>query len=279
MASVAFSPGGVFRNQQQQPSSPTPLQNQYNLYNSGVGQNAQDYRDIMSGYKNQLTAANNRQQVGAGTYTPENYNYNPTKDYTNAYGQANDLATTGGYSPEQINQLRERGISPIRSVYANANREVDRNRRLQGGFSANYNAVKAKMAREMSNQIASQMNDVNAGIAQNVAANRLAALPTLSNLGQFDSTNQNAANQRSTEARNAAQQFNITSALDAARLNQQNSTLGLQALQGMNTLYGTTPALANLFGNQALGRANFENNVIQDNNRNNLAALGTAMRL
>lgn len=279
MASVGFNPGGVFRNQQQQPSAPTPLQNQYNLYNSGVGQNAQDYRDIMGGFRNQLNNANNRLQVTAGSYTPENYSYNPTKDYTNAYGQANELATTGGYSPEQINQLRERGISPIRSVYANANREIDRNRRLQGGFSANYNAVRAKMAREMSNQIASSMNDVNAGIAQNVAANRLSALPTLSGLGQFDTTQQNAANQRSTEARNAAQQFNIQMPLEAARINQQNNTLGLQALQGMNSLYGTTPALANLFGNQALNRATFENNVIQDNNRNNLAALGTAMRL
>lgn len=277
-AGIGFRPG--FGGTPAPPPAPAngPLQNQYKLYNSGVGQNAEDYKNIMSGYQNQINTNNQAQRLTPGTYTPEAYSYKPTADYTNAYGQMKDLSETGGYSKEGINELRERGISPIRAIYANANREVDRNKRLQGGFSPNYNAVKAKMARELSDSIGNQVTNVNAGIAQNVASNRLQATPQLANFAQTESGRTNEADRASAEERNRAQQFNIQTPLAYGQYNNALNDNNLRALQGQTSLYGTTPALANLFGNQAQGRADFEENQYQNNTRNGLAALSTAMR-
>lgn len=271
-------PDGNLIAQPAPPPPATPLQNQYKLYNSGVGQNAEDYRNIMSGYQSQLNATNQIPRLNYTAYTPESYSYTPTADYSGAYAQLKDLSETGGYTAQGINDLRERAISPIRSVYANANREVDRNRRLQGGFSPNYNAVKAKMARELSDQIANQVTNVNAGLAQNVAQNRLQAAPQLTQFAARESELENQARNQSAEERNRAQQFNITTPLEYGRFNAGLNNSALQALQGMTSLYGTTPALANLFGNQALNRAQFEELQNQNNQRNGLTALSTAIR-
>jgi len=261
------------------PAPATPLQNQYKLYNSGVGQNAEDYNNIMSGYKNQINTNATIPRLNYSAYTPQSYNYTPTADYQGAYSQLKDLSETGGYGAQGINDLRERAISPIRAVYANANREVDRNRRLQGGFSPNYNAVKAKMAREMSDQIANQVTNVNAGLAQNVAQNRLQAAPQLTSFAQTESGRENEARNKSVEAANQAQQFNIQMPLEYSKFNAGLNNQQLQALQGMTSLYGTTPALANLFGNQAMQRAQFEEDQNQNNQRTGLTALSTAMRM
>lgn len=166
-----------------------PLMDQYKVYNSGVQQNAEDYGNIMGGYKNFL-----------------------------------QTAQSGGYTPQETADVRARGISPIRSIYSSANRDVDRQRSLQGGYSPNFAATKAKMAREMSDTIANKTTDVNATLAQNIAQNRLSAVPN--------------------------------------------------ALHGMQGLYGTTPALASTFGNQALQGAHLQNQITQGNRQNNLHAIG-----
>ena len=68
-------------------------------------------------------------------------------DYSNIMGRYKNIADTGGYSPQDLSAIRARGNAPITSAYASANRDVDRAKTLTGG-SANYGAVKAKMARE-----------------------------------------------------------------------------------------------------------------------------------
>lgn len=65
-------------------------------------------------------------------------------------GNFNDFAKTGGYSSEDLSNIRSRAVSPIRAAYANANREVDRSRALQGGYSPGFATAKARMAREQS---------------------------------------------------------------------------------------------------------------------------------
>lgn len=166
----------------------------YGLYNTAVGQQAGDYSSIMQGYKNLSS--------------------------TPGYQNLASLATTGGYSPEDIANIRERGISPIRSIYASAQQNVERNKALQGGYAPNYGAVQAKLAREMSGAIGDQTTKVNADIAQRVAQNKIGLAPTF-----------------------AAQ--------EEAPLKAQQS------------LYGTTPALSNLFGNQALQAAQLQNQINQ----------------
>lgn len=196
-------------------AAPGNLTDPYKLYNTAVQQQAGDYSNIMKGYQDLLSKG-------------------PSSDQAAATRNLGELATTGGYSPEGIAAIRARGISPIRSIYASANRDVDRQRALQGGYSPNYNAVKAKMARELSDTIANKTTDVEGMIAQNVAQNRLSAGGAYAN----------AAN--------------------------QESQVPLEALRGQVSLYGTTPALANLFGNQALAGAQFQNQINQQNKNDNL---------
>lgn len=159
-----------------------PLTRQYQLYNTGVEQQAEDYSGLM-------------------------------KRFNEMYG---NIANKGQYSAQQQADIRERGISPIRSVYSSANRDVDRQRALQGGYSPNYGAVKAKMAREMSESLSGATTNVNAQLAQDMMKNQ--------------------------QAMNAQQ---------------------LSALGGSSSLYGTTPALAKTFGDQALQGAELQHRINQ----------------
>ena len=77
-----------------------------------------------------------------------------------------EFATTGGYSPNDIANLRARGVSPIRAAYANAERELQRGRSLQGGYSPNMAAAQVKMAREQGQSAADATQNVEAGLVQ-----------------------------------------------------------------------------------------------------------------
>lgn len=300
------------------PTPNNPLTNQYKLYNSAVGQQAEDYGGIMQGYKNLTTTATNRTnnipQVSTQSYTPQTYrpqtitptqfNYQPSAQVGQSIGNLGELSKTGGYSGQDIADLRARGISPIRSVYANAEQDVDRQRALQGGFSPNYNAVKAKMAREMSEQIGQQVSNVNAGIAEKVAQNKIGLAPhyaaaakaesdtanqygksnadTLNQSGIFNANATNTAGQFNAGATNTGNQFNIQNASDVARLNEAlrsgNTAQALAALGGQSSLYGTTPALSSLFGNQAMQGAQFQNQVQQQQNQPGLNVIAQLMQ-
>jgi hypothetical protein len=162
----------------------------YKLYSSAVEQQAGDYSNIMSGYK--------------------------------------DLAATGGYSSGDIANIRERGISPIRSAYAGAVRDIDRQKGLQGGYAPGYAAVRSRLTRGLSESLAKGSTDVNAGIAEMVARGKQAGLA------------------------------------------------------GQASIYGTTPAMASLFGNQALNAAQLQNQINQQNQQNEqnrIPQISQAMRM
>lgn len=116
-------------------------------------------------------------------------------DLMNRYGE---FAKTGGYDSQTLDAIRSRALSPSRAVYSDVNRSIDRSRSLQGDYSPNYAAVKAKTAREQSMALSDATTNVEGGIGQMVQRGRLAGLG------------------------------------------------------GMSSLYGTTPGLANMFGNQAM---------------------------
>jgi hypothetical protein len=310
------------------PKPSNPLTTRYNLYNQGVKQQAEDYSGIMQGYKDLYNKALSTPQLqtpqaytpgkysanfmGAGQqYTPQNYNYSPTTQTSNSIANLGELAKTGGYSDQGIADLRARGISPIRAVYANAQRNIDRQRSLAGGYSPNYTAATTRMARELSDQIAGATQNVNAGIAQNVASNRIsAASPYASaagsenalaaNMGRANIEEQNrgqqfnignaqrasefnagAANQAgmfNTGAGNEAARFNMQLPLQYGQYNQGISDRALRALEGQRSLYGTTPALSSLFGNQALQGAQLQQMINQQGNQSNLQAVMAGMR-
>ncbi len=230
------------------PISPTSSFGSPNTFTAAANQQAGDYDTIMKGYSD-LATSFAKNPLSAGTVTPQLAPYTQSADVTNSLAGLSDLATTGGYTPQGIADIRARDISPTRSIYANAQQNVERAKALGGGYSPNYNAVQAKMARDESTQIGDINTNANAGIAQNVAANRLSAAPAYAGAsaganqaetqaGQFNANTTNTVNTGNAD-RNLAAQF-------------QNRGNILGTLQGQTSLYGTTPALTNTFGNQVV---------------------------
>lgn len=130
-----------------QDTSRTPISpgNSYgdpNSYANAAKRQTNDYDFIMANYKKMFDAPSS---------TPISYTGSP--DVTSAMTNLKGLAETGGYSEQNINDIRARGISPIRSIYANAQRNLERQRVLQGGYSPNMAAATSKMAREQSDII------------------------------------------------------------------------------------------------------------------------------
>lgn len=177
-------------------------------YNQGVSRNLSSYDDIMNAYQNFIGS---RQ----GYIDP---------NLAHAIAGFRGFADTGGLSPQDIQDIRARAISPTRSIYATGMNEIGRQRALQGGYSPNYTAAMAKMSRDLSNQISDIGVNANAAIAEMIARNKLAGLEGLGRYGSM-----------ADELNNAAM---------------------LNALGGMTSLYGTTPALAATFGNQVLASGN-----------------------
>lgn len=128
-------------------------------------------------------------------------------DYSEILDRYRGFADTGGFSPQDLGAIRSRALSPVRAVYSDANRAIDRGRSLAGGYSPNYGAVKAKAAREQAYTTADATTNVEASIAQMVQQGKLAGMG------------------------------------------------------GMSGIYGTTPGLANMFGQQALQAQGLQNQM------------------
>jgi hypothetical protein len=114
----------------------------------------------------------------------------------------------------------------------------------------------AAMSRGQAQQISDVTTAANAGIAQNVAANKIAA-------GGEYSQAAAAANQAQTQANQFNASLTQQAAMENAQLKVQmdefNKQMGfattgqqLAAIGGQASLYGTTPALTSTFGNQVM---------------------------
>jgi len=236
-----------------------------NSYTTSVLQSGQNYDEIMGGYRNILNNPNKdygalsrqygdliRQYQGLAGQGPVQYKRGD--ELTSAFSNLSQLSQTGGYDPSAIAEIRARGISPIRSVYANAQQNLNRQRALQGGYSPNYGAVTSKMARELSEQIANQVTNVNANIAEKQATGRLAIAPQYAQAAQRETELMNEM-----ASQGQSQQAQLLAALQSL-YGQQGNLIGAQdqrqlaALGGMTQLYGTTPANPALYGSQALQR-------------------------
>lgn len=256
-------------------SPPNPLQGSYDTFNAGVDQNAEDYDSIMGGYKQLLER--NKTALDPNSlkkYNPTTYDYKESADTRSSLNNLGELSKTGGYSEADIANLRARGISPIRAIYANAQRNLARGKALQGGYSPNAAAAGTRMAREQSDLISGAVQNVNAGIAQNQASNRLQAAPAYAGAAAHDQDTRNTFGRGNVDILNDAAKFNVGNEVD---FNKLRGASDLGALQGMTSLYGTTPALANTFGNQALRAADMQSNNINAGNSTGLQAIGSTL--
>lgn len=227
-------------------------------YGQGSTQNIGDYTDIMNQYRaiasgSPGTSVSSGGGYGAGGYTPFTISYD---DPFASYAGYQDFAGSGGYSPTDVANLRARGVSPIRAAYAAAQRGVGQQRALQGGYAPNAIATMAKMAREQGQSMADAVQNVEAGIVNQRNANKLAGLGGMSGIetsrlgAQIDVNKYNADAQARAQAQNIAAGQAAASASAAASAADMRNRLA--ALSGMTSLYGTTPGMSQLFGNQLL---------------------------
>lgn len=265
------------------PIAPSSMYGNPTTFGSAVTTQAGDYDKIMSAYKN-LTANDGNKPIQsvfnpiAPTLAPD---YAASPDVTRSMSNLSDLSATGGYSPSGIADLRARGIAPTRAIYANAQQGLERSKNLSGGYSPNFAAASGRMAREASDQISNINTNVNAGIAQNVASNRLAIAPSFASaaaeqerlkMGREGSNADivNQINQANEERRLRTEEANRAGINEANRMN-------LASVEGMRSLYGTTPALVNQFGSNVsdaarLSQGQQQIDLQKQRDRNNLVA-------
>jgi hypothetical protein len=197
---------------------------------------------------------------------------------SSALGHYSQFADDGGFSPQAIQDLRARAIAPTRAVYANAQNNIDRQRSLQNGFSPNYTAATAKMARNLSSQISDANVNADASIAQMVQQGKEFGTSGLSSTGLQEG-----------QLKSAIDQFNsgmkLSGAQGMAGLDEFGANLGynydalgvnarLGSLDAMSKLYGTTPGAAGMFNDDILKMYGLQNDNLKvgnDNVRNQLA--------
>lgn len=97
-------------------------------------------------------------------------------DYSGIMSRYKEFADTGGFSPEDVSNIRSRALAPTRAVYANAQRNVDRQRALQGGYSPGHGVLQARMAREQGQGLSDASTNVEAQLAQMMQQGRLAGI-------------------------------------------------------------------------------------------------------
>lgn len=235
--------------QQRYESQQGPMANAIG-YNYGRGSEADygNYTNMMNQYNNIASGDGSGGGGGGGgaSWNPSLIGYNdPFKSYAGFQG----FSENGGYSPSDIANMRARGVGGVRSAYANAEREVGRQRSLQGGYSPNAVATQAKMARERGQATADATQNVEAGIASERQKGRLAGLQ-----GMFGVEGQRLGadldvGKFNANAMMSAAQSNAASSNASSAQNMQNR---LGALSGMRSLYGTTPGMSDTFGNQLI---------------------------
>lgn len=246
-------------------AGPTPLEAEYtpisqnfqNQYQNVADRDMQHYNDILGGYREfreksltpTIAAINSRVPK---PFSFERVNYERDPETTGrAISGYTDFADTGGYSPQDIQELRARGISPVRAAYGNSMMQLDRQRSLQGGYSPNFTAATAQMQRELPQQLANATTNVNAGLAESIRSGKLAGLGGLTGIGGME-----------TGARMQAGMANQGADLQAQNLTEQSLSahdtrkLSAQDLLGRSIdmergLYGTSPGATATFGDQA----------------------------
>lgn len=256
------------------PTNPAPNAAPLNQADGAVNpidNQQKDYQNLMAKYDGLLARAGSPVQQVAAPARPQNIvpqqnKYTEDPRHTSSMQNLSELAASGGYSAEDKSELRARGVSPIRATYANAMREANRGKSIQGGYSPNMGANSARMTRERAQLVGDQTSNVNAGIASQVAQNKVGLAPQLNAAASSITGAQNDINAGNTGAVNRGQEVNANNMAGYEQLLAQTAggnanrqlegnQLQNQILSGQANLYGTTPARAATFGQQALQKS------------------------
>lgn len=235
-------------------------------YKASIIQGGQDYDDIMSRYRGILDRGPDPNQntlrgyygslINGPKYTPTPLTYKRGPEMTNAFNNLKEYSRTGGISQAEEGNIRARGVSPIRSVYANAQQNLNRSRALGGGYSPNYAAASTKMTRDLSENLANATTNVEAGIAEQRQKGRLAMAPEYAAfadretgmMGNIDAQNED----NRLRAAEMSRQTQGQGAAGLMSLYGNSRDREMEALRGMSGMYGSSPGMAGLYGQQAL---------------------------
>lgn len=271
-----------------QTTQPTESENQMgqfgqgmqNNYNQAVGGQQQDYGNIMNAY-NQF-----RQGLSPTSFSYKNVSAPRPKELGESYGYLREampgyreFSETGGYSPTDIQELRARGMSPIRSAYGNTMMELDRARSLGGGGGApNYIAALSRAQRELPEQMAGAMTDVNARLADSIRQGRMFGLQGISGTGSTMGglSSQEAGRQLQAALANQSADLQAQGMGEQSRQNMFGNQLA--SIGGQANLFGTTPGMSSMFGNQALNAMQMRQGAEQARNQFGLGLLDAQMR-
>jgi len=246
----------ISRGPSQAEQNMTQLGNQmYGNYNDASARQTQDYGNIMKGY----------QDFSAGLGKPtkfsfERVNAERPRELGEAYGYLReampgyrDFANTGGYSDKDVQELRARGISPIRASYGNTMMQLDRARALGGnGGAPNYIAAVSRAQRELPEQMAEAMTGVNAELANSIRQGKMFGLSGITQTGSTMGGLADSEAGRMLQAALANQGADIQTQGMSEQSLQNMRQMQLASLGGQANLFGTTPGMSNMFGNQAL---------------------------
>jgi len=226
------------------------------IYQSAIAQSAGDYDSIMDQYKQAGSNIKSGTKLNYSPVAPQFAEYQPGSNYD----EIRNIAETGGLSEGEKGDLRARAVSPIKSIYDSANKNLLRQKSLSGGYSPNLAAGQSKMARESAGIIGDKATAANAAIAEMVQRGKISGATTLSGLQAGDNTRLQGVNNLNANIANQANQFNTGHEMDVAGFNENvdNNDFSqiLETIKGQQSAYGTTPGIASTFGNQVLGAAN-----------------------
>lgn len=219
-------------------------------FNISSNQSDQDYSKLMSGYQNVLNQAQNSFGDVYSKYSNlanggGNISLDPKYQgqLDNAIAGYQDFANTGGFSDQAIQDLRSRAIAPTRAVYANAQQNIDRQRKLQGGYSPNYTAATAKLTRDSADSISGANEQANASIAQMQQQGRLSGLQGLSSTSLAQQSAKTAIDQINS-------QLSLAGMAGMSDAEKSRLLAELGAMSGMTGLYSATPGRTSMYGSQ-----------------------------
>lgn len=270
-------------------TTPTPTENEFvpfsqNLNNqatSAFETNKQDYGNIMGAYQKF------REGLGGPTrFSFQNVSAPRPAELGESYGilrealpTYREFAQTGGYSPTDIQELRARGVSPIRAAYGNTMMELNRARSLGGqSGTPNYIAALSRAQRELPEQLASATTDVNAKLAEDIRSGRLAGATGLRGVGGDIGGLASGEAGRQLQASLANQEADLRAQTLGEQSLQNLRQSQLASMGGQASLYGTTPGMSSMFGNQALNSYQLRSGMENARNQFGLGLLDTQIR-
>jgi hypothetical protein len=241
-------------------------QTMWNQYLTANDLGRQQQSDIMGGYKDVAGSAGSAfaptysgfsslASGNAGAYDPQFRG-----GLGSALGGYQDFAQTGGFTPQGIQDLRARSIAPIRAVYANAMRDIDRQKSLQSGYAPNIIAAKAKMARGLGQSLADASTNVEAGLAEQIRSGRLAGLGGMNQVATSGQGLQNVIDSLGLQGRTAGLTGMSTTA-------GQGMDAILRALGGGANVYSAAPGIADMAGRNALTSSGQQINLAELQNQ------------